>query len=108
MCHSVNRCLTIDDTRLQIETVGAATKTVTETEIETETETEGEDTGTEDRPLTPPAATETGTEGDGDTDRKEATHVHGGTVCPCSRRSRWTGHPVGFDAHLCPPIQSQL
>lgn len=77
---SLPRCLTQDDTR-RIETVEAATRTVTETGTETETETEtgGEGNDTEGRPHTPPAATETGTEGDEeDTARKGAMHAQGG------------------------------
>lgn len=69
---SFPRCLIIDGTRLQTETVGAATKTATETE--------DEDTGTGGRRPIPPVVTETGTGGGEVTDRKEAMHARGG-VC---------------------------
>ncbi len=101
------RCLTQDGTRLRTETAEAATRPVTETEVE--------ETGIEDRLHTPPAVTESGTEEDGDTDRKEVMHVQGGEfvfivrnirfgmlkICHnATANSRWSFHcmwlPISF------------
>lgn len=89
------RCLIIDGTRLQTETVGAAIKTVTETE--------DEGTGTEDRPPIPQVVTERerGTGGGEVTGKKEAMHAQGGVyVCVYEE-------PVTSDSFVILSLQDQ-
>lgn len=71
--YQLPRCLTIDDTHLQIEIVEPA--------IQTDTETEDEDIDTEGHLLTPLVVTEIVTEGDEGTDKKEAIYAQGGMSC---------------------------